>query len=80
MIHATLEAIAYQTTDILSLMRRDATGMMIDGGMSCNDLVCQLLSDITGIEIIRPASVEATALGAAMVAGNTIGKRDVRSG
>lgn len=74
LIRATLESIAFQTVDILSLMRRDATGMMIDGGMSCNDLVCQLLSDITGIEIIRPASVEATALGAAMVAGNTIGE------
>lgn len=73
LMRATLEAIAFQTTDILSLMRRDATGMMVDGGMSCNDLVCQLLSDITGIEIIRPQSVEATALGAAMVAGNTIG-------
>jgi len=73
LIRATLEAIAFQTTDILSLMRRDATGMMVDGGMSVNDLMCQILSDITGIEIIRPQTIEATALGAAMVAGNTIG-------
>lgn len=74
MIRATLDAIAYQTVDILCLMRRDATGMMIDGGMSCNDLLCQILSDMTQIEIIRPQTIEATALGAAMVAGDTIGK------
>ena len=58
-------------------MRRDASGMMIDGGMACNDLLCQVLSDFTGIEIIRPASVEATALGAAMIAGNTLGIWDI---
>lgn len=77
-IRACLEAIAFQTVDILSLMRRDASGMMIDGGMACNDLLCQVLSDLTGIEIIRPASIEATALGAAMIAGNTIGIWEIR--
>ena len=77
-IRACLEAIAFQTVDILSLMRRDASGMMIDGGMACNDLLCQILSDLTGIEIIRPASIEATALGAAMIAGNTIGLWEIR--
>lgn len=41
--------------------------------MACNDLFCEILSDYTGIEIIRPAEVEATALGAAMVAGHTLG-------
>lgn len=74
LIRATLEAIAFQTTDILSLMRRDATGIMIDGGMACNDLLCQIMSDTTGIEIIRPQTIEATALGAAMLAGNVIGE------
>lgn len=77
-IRATLEAIAFQTVDILSLMRRDASGMMIDGGMACNDLLCQILSDMTGIEIIRPQTIEATALGVAMIAGNTIGIWDIR--
>jgi glycerol kinase len=77
-ILATLEAIAFQTVDILSLMRRDASGMMIDGGMACNDLLCQILSDLTGIEIIRPQTIEATALGVAMIAGNTIGIWDIR--
>lgn len=75
---STLEAIAYQTVDILSLMRRDASGMMIDGGMACNDLLCQVLSDFTGIEIIRPQSIEATALGAAMISGNTLGLWDIK--
>ena len=77
-IRATLEAIAFQTVDILSLMRRDASGMMIDGGMACNDLLCQILSDLTGIEIIRPQTIEATALGVAMIAGNTIGIWEIR--
>jgi hypothetical protein len=77
-VRATLEAIAFQTVDILSLMRRDASGMMIDGGMACNDLLCQILSDLTGIEIIRPQTIEATALGVAMIAGNTIGIWDIR--
>lgn len=77
-IRATLDAIAFQTVDILSLMRRDASGMMIDGGMACNDLLCQILADITGVEIIRPQTIEATALGAAMVAGNTIGVWEIR--
>lgn len=76
-IRATLEAIAFQTVDILSLMRRDASGMMIDGGMACNDLLCQVLSDLTGIEIIRPQTIEATALGVAMIAGNTVGIWDI---
>lgn len=77
-IRATLEAIAFQTVDILSLMRRDASGMMIDGGMACNDLLCQILADMTGIEIIRPQTIEATALGVAMIAGNTIGIWDIK--
>ena len=59
-------------------MRRDASGMMIDGGMACNDLLCQILSDFTGIEIIRPQSIEATALGAAMIAGNTLRLWDIK--
>lgn len=51
--------------------------MMIDGGMACNDLLCQILADFTGIEIVRPATIEATALGAAMISGNTLGHWDI---
>jgi glycerol kinase len=72
-VRATLESISFQTVDILSLMRSDATGIMIDGGMSCNDLLCQILADSTGMEIIRPQTIEATALGAAMISGHTLG-------
>ena len=79
-IRATLEAIAFQTVDILTLMRRDTSGMMIDGGMSCNDLLCQILADFTGIEIIRGQTIEATALGAAMIAGNTAGFWAIKDG
>lgn len=74
-IRSTLESIAYQTIDILSLMRSDAHGIMVDGGMSCNNLLCQILANITGIIIIRPMMIESTALGAAMIAGHTLGKR-----
>jgi glycerol kinase len=70
---ATLESIAYSVRDITEAIA-DATGnrvtdISIDGGASKNDLLAQLLSDIIGANIKRPASVEATSLGAAQMAG-----------
>ena len=50
-------------------MKQDGSGIKVDGGMSSNDLLCQILADISGSEIVRPKMTEATALGAAMVAG-----------
>ncbi|RWS06624.1 glycerol kinase 3-like protein, partial [Dinothrombium tinctorium] len=78
-MRAALESIAYQTADILSLMRRSETGINVDGGMSCNDLMCQILADINGADVIRPLMIETTALGAAMLAGYTIGIWDLES-
>lgn len=69
LVRATLEGVAFQTNDILALMRQDSSGIKVDGGMSGNDLLCQILSDISGAEIVRPKMTEATALGAAMMAG-----------
>ena len=54
-------------------MRQDNSGIKVDGGMSSNDLLCQILADISGSVIVRPKMTEATALGAAMVAGYHLG-------
>ncbi|KAG9509629.1 Glycerol kinase [Fragariocoptes setiger] len=68
-IRATFDSIAYQTNEILSIMRGVTSGLMIDGGMCKSDNMCQILADITGCDIVRPSMTETSALGAAMVAG-----------
>ena len=77
LVRATLEGIAFQSNDILAMMRQDRSGIKVDGGMSCNDLLCQMLADISGCQILRPKLTEATALGAAMVAGYHVGLWDI---
>jgi len=72
---AALEAIAYQTRDILDAMQRD-TGISIktlkvDGGATANNWLMQFQSDILQTAVIRPANLESTALGAALLAANT---------
>lgn len=69
LVRATLEGVAFQTNDILALMRQNRSGIKVDGGMSSNNLLCQILADVSGGDIVRPKMTEATALGAAMVAG-----------
>lgn len=69
LIRATFDSIAFQTNDILSLMRGVTNGLMIDGGLCKSDNMCQILADITGCDIVRPSMCETSALGAAMVAG-----------
>lgn len=70
---ATLEGIAWQVTDLLSAMQKDAgrsiTTLRVDGGASASDLLMQIQSDFLGIKVERPKNVETTALGAAMMAG-----------
>ncbi|XP_054168044.1 glycerol kinase-like [Oppia nitens] len=78
LVRATLEGVAFQANDILAMMRQDRNGIKVDGGMSCNDLLCQMLADISGCQIVRPKLTEATALGAAMVAGYHVGLWDIR--
>ena len=73
LVRATFDSIAFQTNDILSLMRGVAHGLMIDGGLCKSDNLCQILADITGYDIVRPAMCETSALGAAMVAGHGAG-------
>lgn len=72
-VRAALEGVAYQANDVLAMMKPSggSVGIRVDGGMACNDLLCQFLADISGSRIIRPQTTEATALGAAIVAGYT---------
>ena len=74
---AALEAIAYQTRDVLDAMSADSkvplTSMRVDGGATANNLLMQIQSDVMGIEIIRPEVIETTALGAAYAAGIAVG-------
>jgi glycerol kinase len=70
---AALEAMAYQTADVIAAMERDAgsplTELRVDGGASANDLTMQFQADMLGVPVSRPAIVETTALGAAYLAG-----------
>ena len=76
-VRATLEAIAYQTKDVLSAMEADAgiklKGLRVDGGASVNNFLMQFQSDILNVNVIRPKVTETTALGAAMLAGLAVG-------
>ena len=76
-VRAALESIAYQSEDVISAMRED-TGKSInalkaDGGASANNLLMQFQADISNLNVIRPAQTEATAAGAAMLAGKAVG-------
>ena len=70
---ATLDSIAFQTCDVVAAMERDAgtkvRGLRVDGGAAANDLLMQIQADLLGISITRPAVLESTALGAALLAG-----------
>ncbi len=80
-IRAALEAIAYQTEDVIAAMNADMTSLgeqpirtlRVDGGASANDMLMQMQSDISGINVIRGGSAEATAMGAAFLAGLAVG-------
>jgi len=76
-IRATLEAIAYQTHDVIKAMEKDAKQpikkLKVDGGASRNDFLMQFQADILNTEVVRPMISETTALGAAMLAGLAVG-------
>ncbi len=81
LIRAALESIAYQTDDVLCAMNRDMaalgmagiTTLRVDGGASRNDLLMQIQSDISAVPVLRAENAEATALGAAFLAGLAVG-------
>jgi glycerol kinase len=70
---AALDAMAYQTADVVAAMERDAglrlAELRVDGGASANDLTMQFQADLLGVPVVRPACIETTALGAAYLAG-----------
>jgi len=74
---AALEAVGYQTRDLMRAMAADsgeaAHVLRIDGGMAANDWLMQFLADITGLAVERPTVTETTALGAAYLAGLAVG-------
>jgi glycerol kinase len=74
---ATLEAIAFQTRDVLEAMHLEAglrlLALRVDGGAAANNLLMQLQADLIGCVVQRPAQRETTALGAAMLAGLATG-------
>lgn len=76
-IRATLESLAYQTLEVLQAMEKDAgialRSLRVDGGASSNQFLMQFQADILGREVIRPACIETTALGAAYLAGIAVG-------
>lgn len=76
-IRAVLESMAYQTRDILEVMKKesgvDITSLKVDGGASMNNFLMQFQADILDVEVLRPECVETTALGAAYLAGIAVG-------
>jgi len=76
-IRAAIESMAYQTADVLAIMREETgielTSLRVDGGASANNLLLQFQSDILGHTLHRPRCVENTAWGAAGLAGLAVG-------
>lgn len=76
-VRAALEAMAYQTRDVVESMQKDSgiklRELRVDGGAARNDLLCQFQADILGVPVVRPLVTETTALGAAYLAGLAVG-------
>lgn len=76
-IRAALESIAYQTADVIAAMEADLgkkiTSLQVDGGASANRFLMQFQSDISRLSVEIPEMAEATALGAAFLAGLAVG-------
>ena len=74
---AALEAIAYQSADLISAMEKDAaitlSELRVDGGATVNNLLMQFQADILGVPVVRPKVLETTALGAGYLAGLAVG-------
>lgn len=75
-VRAALEAVAYQTADLMTAFKRDAGEpalIRVDGGMSANGWLMQLIADMIGVPLERPPNLETTAMGAAFLAGLGVG-------
>lgn len=78
---ASLEAIAYRTRDVIEAMRAALAmpieTLRVDGGAAADDLLVQIQADVLGLPILRPETIETTAMGAAMLAAAGSGVVDV---
>ena len=77
LVRATLEAIAFQTRDVVECVQQDSgltlASLRVDGGATANDFLMQLQADLLGAPVERPALTETTAKGAAALAGLGVG-------
>jgi len=77
LVRAAIEAMCYQTKDVVDAMQKDTKlkikSLKVDGGAVSNDLLCQFQADILGIDVVRPKVTETTSLGAAYLAGLSVG-------
>ncbi len=73
LVRAALDSMAYQVNDVIRTMRSDTggaiTSLFVDGGAAANSYLCQRQADLSDLPVLRPKSVETTALGAAYLAG-----------
>lgn len=76
-VRAALEAVCYQSKDVMLAMEKDSglkvKALKVDGGAAANDFLCQFQADMLGVDIVRPAVIETTSLGAAYLAGLAVG-------
>jgi len=76
-VRAALESMAFQTKDVVTAMQLDSgislKVMNVDGGAAANNFLMQFQSDMLGVPVVRPSSIESTALGAAYLAGLAVG-------
>ena len=76
-IRATLESIAFETSDVLTAMEKDSgvklNELKVDGGASANNFLMQTQADIVNATVVRPSCLESTAMGAAFLAGLAVG-------
>jgi glycerol kinase len=76
-VRAALEAMCYQTKDVLLAMQKDSglriKDLKVDGGAVVNNFLCQFQADILGVNVIRPKVIETTSSGAAYLAGLAVG-------
>jgi len=74
---ATLEAICYQSRDVVDAMEADSgvhlEVLKVDGGITANSLCMQIQADVIGVDVVKPVVAETTALGAAYAAGLAVG-------
>ena len=73
LVRAALEAMCYQTRDVVEAMQKDSglttSELRVDGQATANSFLCQFQADILGVDVIRPADIETAARGAAYLAG-----------